>query len=152
MSLISKFRHEVVTRANPNLAWEVFSNWRRWHTFSNIYGSLEWTQGTPWTEGSRLRIEVIRPVHLFIDHVITFCEPGSKVGWIDNAFGVVLEQWVTFQKTVDGVTRVTVTGEMVGGESINIGGKNAMELLQDFTRTWYENFRTVCDELSLSAA
>jgi len=150
--LISKFRHEVVTKASPKLAWEVFSNWRRWHTFSSVYGSLEWTQGTPWTEGSRLRIEIISPMHLFIDHVITFCEPGSKVGWIDNAFGVVLEQWVTFQRTADGVTRVTVISEMVGGEAINIAGKNAIELLQDFTRTWYENYRTVCDELSLSAA
>ena len=149
--MINKFRHEVVTKASPTLAWEVFSNWRRWHTFSNIYGSLEWAQGTPWTEGSRLRIEIVRPLHMYIDHVITFCEPANKVGWIDNAFGVVLEQWVTFQKTVDGVTRVTVVSEMVGGESINIGGRNAMDLLEDFTRTWYENYRTVCDELSSAA-
>jgi hypothetical protein len=142
------FRYEVVTRATAELAWEVFSNWRRWHTFSNIYGSLEWTQGTPWSEGSRLRIEVIRPVHLFIDHVITYCDPGQKIGWIDNAFGVVVEQWVTFQQTMEGLTRVTLVGEMVGGESINIGGKDAQELVQDFTRSWYENFRTVCDELA----
>ncbi len=146
--MINKFGHEIVTHASPELAWDVFSNWRRWHTFSNVYGSLEWTQGRPWAEGSHLRIEIVRPMHLFIDHVITFCEPASKVGWIDNAFGVVLEQWVTFQKTVNGLTRVTVAGEVVGGESINIGNKTAMELLQQFTHGWYENFRTVCDELS----
>ena len=149
--MISKFKHEVVTKASAKLAWEVFSNWRRWHTFSNIYGSLEWTQGTPWTQGSRLRIEVIRPMHLFVDHVITFCEPGNKVGWIDNAFGVVLEQWVMFEKTVDGQTRVTVIGEVVGGESININGKSAIDLIREFTEGWYENYRTVCDELSFAA-
>lgn len=152
MYLISKFKHEVVTTASPSLAWEVFSNWRRWHTFSNVYGSLEWTQGTPWTEGSRLRIEVMRPMHLFIDHVITFCEPGKKVGWIDNAFGVVLEQWVTFERAANGLTRVALVGEIVGGELISIGGKNAVELLQGFTHDWYENYRTVCDELSVSVA
>jgi len=130
----------------------VFSNWRRWHTFSNIYGSLDWTQGTPWTEGSRLRIEVVQPLHMFIDHVITFCEPGRKVGWIDNAFGVVMEQWVTFQKMVDGNTRVTLTGEMVGGESITVAGLTAEKLVEEFTRNWYENFRTVCDEMSPVAA
>jgi hypothetical protein len=150
--LIHKFRYEVVTRATTELAWEVFSNWRRWHTFSNIYGSLDWTQGTPWTEGSRLRIEVVQPLHMFIDHVITFCEPGRKVGWIDNAFGVVMEQWVTFQKMVDGNTRVTLTGEMVGGESITVAGLTAEKLIEKFTRNWYENFRTVCDEMSPVAA
>jgi hypothetical protein len=150
--LIHKFRYEVVTKATAELAWEVFSNWRRWHTFSNIYGSLNWTQGTPWTEGSRLRIEVVQPMHMFIDHVITFCEPARKVGWIDNAFGVVMEQWVTFQKTLEGTTRVTLTGEMVGGESVSVAGMSAAALVEEFTRGWYENFRTVCDELSPVAA
>lgn len=146
--MIQKFRYEIVTKATAELAWEVFSNWRRWHTFSNVYGSLEWTQGSPWSEGSRLRIEIIQPVHMFVNHLIIFCDPGRKVGWIDNAFGVVIEQWVTFQEMANGFTRVTVTGEMVGGESINVGGKSAESLVGDFTRNWYDNFRTVCDQLS----
>lgn len=146
--MIQKFQYEVVTKATANLAWEIFSNWRRWHTFSNVYGSLEWTQGSPWSEGSRLRIEIVRPVHMFVEHLITYCDPAKKVGWIDNAFGVVLEQWVTFQTMANGFTRVTYTGEMVGGEAIDLGGKSAGALFEEFNRGWYDNFRTVCDQLS----
>ena len=146
--MIQKFRYEVVTKATAGLAWEVFSNWRRWHTFSNVYGSLEWTQGSPWAAGSRLRIEIIQPVHIFVEHLITYCDPGKKVGWIDNVFGAVIEQWVSFETMAGGFTRVSLVGEMVGGESLEVGGKPAMSLIQDFTRGWYENFRTVCDQLS----
>jgi hypothetical protein len=85
---------------------------------------------------------------MFVEHLITFCDPAKKVGWIDNAFGVVLEQWVTFQTMANGSTRVTITGEMVGGESVDFDGKPAGALVEEFTRDWYDNFRTVCDQLS----
>jgi hypothetical protein len=146
--LIQKFRYEVVTKATATLAWEVFSNLRRWHTFSNVYGSLEWTHGSPWTQGSRLRIEIVQPVHMFVEHLITHCDPAKKVGWIDNTFGIVLEQWVTFQSLANGHTRVTLQGEMVGGESVDVSGQTAWSLVEGFTHTWYDNFRTVCDQLS----
>jgi len=150
--VIRTFKYEVVTRASSKLAWEVFSNWRRWHSFSNIYGSLIWTHGTPWSAGSRLQIEIVQPVHAFIDHVITFCEPAEKVGWIDNAFGVAIEQWVTFETLPSSETRVRLVAEIVGGESMEVAGKPAYEMVFDFTRGWYENFRTVCDQLAPQAA
>jgi len=150
--LSSEFRCEVVTRASAELAWEVFSNLRRWHTFSNVYGSLEWVQGTPWTEGSRLRIEIVQPLPMVIDHVITYCDPGRKVGWIDNASGAVMEQWVTFSALPDGNTRILLVGEIVGGDAFKIAGKSATTIMQEFSRGWYENFRTVCDALSPVAA
>ncbi len=150
--MIRTFQYEVVTRATSKLAWEVFSNWRRWHSFSNVYGSLTWKQGDPWTAGSRLLIEIVQPVHFFIDHVITFCDPARRVGWIDNAFGVAIEQWVTFETLPSSDTKVRLYGEMVGGEDMEIGGRNAFDHIVEFTRSWYENFRTVCDELAPAAA
>ena len=147
-----KFKYEVVTRASSKLAWEVFSNWRRWHSFSNIYGSLTWKQGTPWSVGSRLLIEIVQPVHAFIDHVITFCEPEKRVGWIDNAFGVAIEQWVSFETLPSKDTRVTLVGEIVGGESLQISERSSLEHVIQFTKTWYDNFKIVCDELAPRAA
>jgi hypothetical protein len=65
--------------------------------------------------------------------------------------GAVMEQRVTFLKQPDGTTRVRLDGEIVGGESLHIDGKSVVTVMDEFSRDWYENFRTVCDALSPSA-
>jgi Polyketide cyclase / dehydrase and lipid transport len=146
--LIRSFSYQVITRATPKLAWEVFSNWRRWQTFSSAYGSLEWVQGEPWAVGSRLRIEILRPIYADVDHVITACEPGRSVAWIDNVLGAVLEQWVAFEELPSGGTSVTVSVNIAGGDLVKVGDQDPEKLVREFTEEWYENFRVVCDELS----
>jgi len=88
-----RFQYGVTTKASQTLAWGVFSNWRRWNEFANIYGQVEWREGRPWEAGSRLEIEVLEPVRAVISHVITNCQPAHRVGWIDHSLGVVLAQW-----------------------------------------------------------
>jgi hypothetical protein len=146
--LIRSFTYDVVTRATPKLAWEVFSNWRRWQTFSTAYGTVEWIQGEPWSVGSRLRIEILRPFDIVVDHVITGCEPGRSVAWIDNVLGAVIEQSVSFEQLPTKETRVSVSVHIVGADSVNVGDNDAEQLVRQFTEEWYTNFRTVCDELS----
>ena len=146
--MIRSFQYEVVTEASPKLAWEVFSNCRHWHAFSNIYGSMEWS-GEPWVEGSRLKIEVLHPMPISVDHLITFCEPARRVGWLDHGAGITIEQWLDFERTAAG-TRVVTKGEIVGGDFVRLEGKTVEDIVMDFTRTWYDNFRIVCDQLSLS--
>jgi len=142
-----RFSYEVMVKAGPKLAWEVFSDWRRWHTFSNVYGRLEWTKGQPWSVGSRLSIEVLRPVHTVIDHVITHCEPAERVGWIDHALGVTIEQWVVFEPRNGSGTLVHVTGDIVGSE-LDLNGVPLHQFFRDFTREWYEAYREVCNQLA----
>jgi len=142
-----RFSYEVIVKASPKLAWEIFSDWRRWHTFSNVYGRLEWTKGQPWRVGSRLSIEVLRPVQTTIDHVITHCDPAERVGWIDHAMGVTVEQWVSFEPRNESGTIVRATGEIVGSEP-QLAGTSLLEFFQDFTREWYEAYREVCNQLA----
>ena len=142
-----RFSYEVTVNARPKLAWEVFSDWRRWHTFSNVYGRLEWIKGQPWTVGSRLSIEVLRPVHTIIDHVITHCEPAERVGWLDHALGITIEQWVSFEAKNGSGTLVRVTGDIVGSE-LDLNGISLQQFFQDFTRDWYEAYREVCNQLA----
>ncbi|HUN88395.1 MAG TPA: SRPBCC family protein [Terriglobales bacterium] len=142
-----RFSYEVIVKASPKLAWEIFSDWRRWHTFSNVYGRLEWTKGQPWTVGSRLSIEVLRPVQTTIDHVITHCDPAERVGWIDHAMGVTVEQWVSFEPRNESGTIVRATGEIVGSEP-QLARTSLLEFFQDFTRQWYEAYREVCNQLA----
>jgi hypothetical protein len=138
----------VVVQASPKLAWEIFSNWRRWHTFSNIYGRLEWTAGEPWSVGSRLSIEVVRPLHVTIEHVITHCDPAEKVGWIDHALGVAIDQWVTFERKNGSGTLVRVAGEVVGSQLVLGNGVSLESFIGDFTKGWYDAFRDVCNQLA----
>jgi hypothetical protein len=117
-----RFQHSVVTKASPELAWEIFSNLHRWNNFANIYGRLEWREGAPWQPGSRLDIEILRPVHTVIEHVITSCVPAKRLGWIDHAMGVAMAQWVNFEPHKSGGTRIHTWGDLVHS-GVSIGGR-----------------------------
>jgi len=145
---MSRFEYSVVTKASPALAWLVFSDLHRWNNFANVYGELRWVDGAPWEPGSRLKIELLRPVNAVIDHVITTCVPGKKVGWIDHAIGVAMAQWVSFEERPMEGTRVHTWGEIVHS-GMTIGGRTVEELVASFTRTWYESFCLTCNQLVL---
>ena len=145
-----RFQHAVVTKASADLAWEVFSNVHHWNSFANIYGRVEWREGPPWQAGSRLNIEIVRPVHTVIEHVITSCVPSRRLGWIDHAMGVAMAQWVNFEPDKSGGTRVHTWGDLVHS-GVTIGGRGVEQLLTSFTETWYGNFRRACDALVLGA-
>jgi hypothetical protein len=143
---MTRFEYSVTTKASPALAWLVFSDLHRWNTFANVYGQLRWRDGNPWEPGSLLQIEILRPVNAVIDHVITTCVPGKKVGWIDHAIGVAMAQWVTFEDRALEGTRIHTWGEVIHS-GITIGGRSVEELIASFTRTWYEAFRVACNQL-----
>lgn len=142
-----RFQYSVITKAGPDLAWEVFSNPRRWNSFANVYGLVEWREGAPWKAGSRLEIEILRPIRTTIDHVITSCVPARRLGWIDHALGAALAQWLTFEPHKSGGTRVHTWGDLVHS-NVTIDGRSVEEHLTSFTETWYESFRRTCDLLA----
>jgi hypothetical protein len=144
-----RFQYSVVTKASAQGAWDVFSDWRRWNTFANIYGDVQWTEGDPWRIGSRMEIEVLKPVEVVIDHLIICCEPAREVGWIDRALGVTIGQWVEFEKQAEQQTRITTWGEIVPAGA-KVGGREVEQLVSTFIETWYENFRLACDETLLA--
>jgi hypothetical protein len=146
-----RFQYGVKTNASRQQAWEVFRDWRRWDRFADIYGAIRWCEGKAWEAGSRLQIEVLRPVRTVVNHVITSCEPAHRVGWIDHSLGVVLAQWVTFEELANEGTRVVTWGDIVhSGEKI--AGRTVEQLVGSFTETWYENFRVKCDVVAEAAA
>jgi len=144
-----RFSYEVMVKANPQLAWEVYSNWRRWHTFANVYGRLEWTHGEPWKVGSRLSIEIVQPMQVKLEHVITHCDPAEKVGWIDHAMGVAIDQWLVFEPRNGSGTMVRIAGEIVGAELVFHNGINLETFAANFTRSWFDAYRDVCNQLAI---
>jgi hypothetical protein len=139
--------YTAFTRADRALAWKLFSDFRFWPAFSDIYGAIGWSKGKPWARGSRLRIEIVRPVKAVVDHVITICTPTEQVAWIDHVLGNTMEQWVTFDTLPDGGTRVHTWAEITGSTR-TIEGHDCSEFLRGFIRTWYDSFCAACDQLA----
>jgi hypothetical protein len=138
--------YTAFTKASPSLAWQVFSDYRLWPRFSDIYGDISWSKGKPWKPGSRLKIEIVRPRKATVDHVITICFPPQQVAWIDHVLGNTMEQWVTFQALPDGRTRVHTWADITScGQFPHT---NFSDFVREFTRQWYDNFCAACDELA----
>jgi hypothetical protein len=144
------FHYTVRTKASPALAWDIYSNWNDWWKFANIYGEMNWTEGKPWQVGSRMKIEILRPVQTVVDHLIICCEPARELGWIDRALGMTMSQWVEFEQRSSGGTRVHTWGELTSSD-FKAGGCTAEELVSVFTETWYENYRIACDASTQTA-
>ncbi len=143
-SQLDYISYSIETRASAELAWDVFADWKNWRKFSDHYGVLAWASGEPWQKGSRLRIEMLHPVHFHVDHVITVCVPAKRVAWIDHALGTTLEQWVYFEPLSIGGTRVRTWAEFTGIAHV-VAGQPVRKLIFQFTQTWYERYAVECD-------
>jgi hypothetical protein len=144
--------YAVESKAPVDLAWDIFADWAHWPQFaSGTYGEVRWTSGEPWQAGSRMRIEILRPVHTHVDHVILVCVPMKRVAWIDHALGTTLEQWVYFEQLAAGGTRVHTWAEFTGIATV-IAGRPLKRVIQDFIQTWYENYAAECDRRAAHGA
>jgi len=151
MARFERFEYSVTTKAPPQQAWEVFSDWTRWPQFSELYREIRWTKGEPWHEGSRLSIKAATPVGVTLDHVITMCVPGEKVAWIDHALGTTMEQWVFFKAAPDGGAQVRTWAEFTGVIPLIVGRK-MKDVLLEFTRTWYDRYAVECDRVAAASS
>ena len=142
-----RFDYTITTKASPALAWKLYSDHKMWPNFASVYGDVKWSEGRPWEVGSRLEIQILRPIKAVIDHLIISCEPEHELGWIDRALGVTIGQWVEFEPLRSGGTRVYTWGDVAPADTL-IGGQSVSRLVHSFTETWYENFRNACDEFS----
>jgi hypothetical protein len=132
---IDRIEYSVFTNADCNVAWKVFADWRYWHKLSDIYGSMEW-RGAPWEAGSRLQIQIVKPVATVVDQVITVCAPPRCVAWIDHVMGYTMEHWVLFDPSY------------VTGEPSSLEWQHLREFLESFIEQWYGNFAAECDRLA----
>ena len=146
---MERFEYSVMTKASPEVAWSVFSDWERWAQFSDSYGRIYWSKGEPWQLGSRLSIAVRKPVEVTLDHVIVRCIPGERVGWIDHALGTTMEQWVEWNPLIGGQTQIRTWAELTGWMPM-IAGRTVKDVLFDFTRSWYDRYAAACDRAALT--
>jgi hypothetical protein len=142
--------YSVVTKASPEQVWGLFCDRSSWSLIANTYENIRWIQGEPWQVGSRLAFDLLRPFRVSVEQVIIASEPPHKLGWIDHALGVTVEQWLRMEELPEGGTRLSVWAETAGVVTVLFGHK-VETLLRDFTVDWYDRFREECDRRAASA-
>ena len=142
---IARIEYNRLTKADCALAWRIFADCKRWHRFSDAYSSVEW-RGAPWTPGSRLQIETVRPIAVKQDRVITICTPPRCAAWINHVMGYTMQQWVLFDPDGSGGTRVSTWIEITGAH-LNFEGHNVEKLVSRFVKEWFDNFCAESDRI-----
>ena len=140
----SRIEHSVQVKCNPQRAWEIYSDWKRWRSWNGIYGDIRWVEGEPWVAGSRLEVDLLQPRPMTVKQVLTVCEPLHKVAWVGHGVGVTYEQWVSFSPRRAGGTHVYVWIELTG-MATQFFGKTIEEVVRGTIVTWFEAFRAECD-------
>src|SRR5581483_2871512 len=146
---IVRIEHSVVTKARPGTAWQIFTNCECRSRISDRYQGIEW-YGAPWAPGSRIRVRLLHPVVATVDRVITACEPGQSIAWINHVIGYTMEQWLFFQPVVGGGARIFTWLEFVGPSEM-IEGRSVQEVIEEYLQEWYESFQLECDRVALSS-
>lgn len=144
-----RFEYSIVTRCDRNTAWDFFTDIRRWNSCADSYGDIRWMEGEPWEVGSRLEIELTNPGPFTVKQVIIGIVSREKVGWINHAMGIAIEQWVLFEDDASGGTKISTWLDYTGFRSV-LFGRPVENLIRDFMTTWYNGFRQRCDELAAS--
>jgi hypothetical protein len=110
--MLPRVEYSVTARASPEELWAAFSDLSRL-LGRGIYSEAAWTKGEPWRTGSRLRYAVVQPVEATVSAVVTHSEPPLKVGLLNHALGVTVQQMVVFTRLKDS-TRVDMVMDAVG--------------------------------------
>lgn len=136
------FEFQVVIHAPLEKVFSVYTDTDRWQN-RNIFGEIRWVQGEPWTLGSRLSIEVLRPIRAVVDQVLTQFELNRRVAYISHVYGITCQTQVSFVPGPAG-TVVNVSMQLVGVLSKALGF--AIEpVIEKSTRDFFDELRRVCE-------
>lgn len=142
--LVARTEFSVFTRAECSQAWSIYSDWTQWRNFSDIYGErLEW-RGTPWQPGSRLLVDLAKPVPLSHESELMAYIVPRCVAWLSQTDEYRIEQWVLFYPYNGGGTRITAWAEFSGDVAF-VGGLDARQALQDMLTAWFAAFCRYCN-------
>ena len=143
---IARIDFAVITQADCELAWKVFSQCEQWNKFLNAYGRIQWF-GERWAPGSRLQIELTYPTAVVQDRVITISNPPRCVAWINHVMGFTMEQWVLFDPCPGNGTRIYTSIEFTG-EALQVEGHDVPAIVRGFVERWYTNFAAELDRMA----
>ena len=138
---MNSFEYFIETVASRSLVWQIFSNWWLWPKFSDIYGEIRWVECNAWEPGRRLRIEVVRPFRVSVEHVITvwFVSPKREWAGSTTASAPPSSNGCTSRRCPPAPG--SGPGAEFTGIAIVVAGRPIRQLLLNFTHDWYDAFR-----------
>ncbi len=130
--MLPRIEYAVTAPATPEELCAAFCDLNRL-LGRGIYSEAAWTGGPPWQVGSRLRYVIAKPVATTVSAVVTAFEPPSKIGLLNHALGITVQQQVTFIRLNSSTTRVAIVMDSVG-ESTAGPSFDAHDALEFFAR------------------
>jgi hypothetical protein len=65
---MQSFDFQIVVNCPLDAVFSIYTDVDRWRN-RNVFGEIRWVRGKPWEEGSRLRIETLKPIRANVDQV-----------------------------------------------------------------------------------
>ena len=75
---MQSFDFQIVLDCPLDTVFSIYVDVDRWRNRS-LFGDIRWVHGKPWEEGSRLRIEALKPIRADIDQVVQHLDRKSVV-------------------------------------------------------------------------
>lgn len=95
---------DIYIHAAAAAVWAVVSRVDAWPDWHPAVISASWAEGTPWTDGAKLRLRLRSPLGLPVTNtaVIRMAVPGKSVVWEGALFGTVAVHTFRFADDVGG--------------------------------------------------
>jgi hypothetical protein len=146
---MQSFDFQVVLDAPLRTVFSIYVDVDRWRN-RNVFGEIQWVHGTPWTEGSRLRIETRIAVRSTVDQVVQHFTPNESVSYLSHVFGITCEMRVTFTPLAFDRTAIDVVINLVGTTSRSLGFAWAPAITKA-TKGFFEELSRECEAAALAA-
>jgi hypothetical protein len=145
---MQSFSFQLVLDSPLDTVFAIYTDTDRWRN-RNLFGDIRWVQGKPWEEGSRLRVETLKPIRSNVDQVLIKFVPREKVVYLSHVFGITCETSVTFVAS-GGQTGINVGMELVGKLSQALGF--AIEpAIEKATKGFFAELKKECEAASRGA-
>jgi len=118
--VMKSFAFEVSVRCPLELVFAIYSDIDRWRNRS-IFGDIRWVKGSPWQEGSRLKIETRVPFRSTVDQVVQHFTANESVSYLSHVLGITSETHVMFVRVSPEETLIGVRMNLVGKVSRALG-------------------------------
>jgi len=94
-------------------------------------------------------MEMLRPLKFDTECVIIGSSPPNRIGWIHHEMQNIVQQWISFLPDGHGATNISVWLE-IDGKTLEISGRDVIEVMREFKQQWYSRFAKRCNELALT--
>jgi hypothetical protein len=120
-----------------------YTNLEMWKGSPHILDA-EWVQGTPWEEGSRIRLKISGPAGSTVDQVLTHFETNREVAYLSHFSGITMESRLSFRAISSEETLVHGRMEFVGALS-RVVGFAVGPAIERGTKQFFEDLKMQCE-------